>query len=113
MPSKVKCMGLYSTRLVQVHRDFGFSVQSASPAFGRCSVLACESMLFGSVVFVFVSWPLLRFRVLYCVLVSDPYLYFRSFCCLPYDSFIASAKANSADCELMLCLVIFSILSFP
>jgi hypothetical protein len=49
MPTKVKCMGLtissYSTLLVQVHRDFGSSVQSASPAIGRCRVLACESML--------------------------------------------------------------------
>jgi hypothetical protein len=34
-----------STLLVGVHRSFGFSVQSASPAIGRCTVLACEPLL--------------------------------------------------------------------
>jgi len=59
MLTKVKCMGLpisnCSTLLVQVHRDFGFSTQSASPAVGRCNELACESMLCSVPLFLFSS----------------------------------------------------------
>jgi len=59
MLTKVKCMGLpissCSTLLVQVHRDFVFSVQSECAVVGRCNVLAWESMLCSVPLFLFSS----------------------------------------------------------
>jgi hypothetical protein len=42
-----------STLLVKVHRDCGFSVQSASSAIGWCTVLACELLLCSVQLFLF------------------------------------------------------------
>ena len=118
MPTKVKCMGLTisscSTLLVQVHRDFGFSVQSASLAVGRCNVLACESMLCSVPLYLFSSVGL-YYDSVYCTVywyLIRVYISIHSAVYLTTVA-IASATASSADCDLMLRLAIFSIFSFP
>jgi len=74
MLTKVKCMGLpissCSTHLIQVRMDLGFSVQSVSPAVGRCNVLACESMLCSVPLFLFSSVGLYYDSVYSTVLAS-------------------------------------------
>jgi len=64
--------------------DFGFSVQSVSPAVGRCNVLACESMLCSVPLFLFSSVGLyydFLYSTVYGYLIRD-YISVHSVVCL-------------------------------